>query len=81
MAERAFATKLHNVGFVDVDVIERRPFGVKEAADYPLFTADLLDLMRELIPPERHDQIATVLTLTARRPEDQGRRGSSSSGG
>lgn len=69
LAERVFATKLENVGFVDLEVVERRPFGIKEAADYPLFTPDLLDLMRTLIPPERHDRIATVLTLTARRPQ------------
>lgn len=69
LAERAFATKLHNVGFVDLTVVDRRPFGIDEAADYPLFTDDLLELMRTLIPAERHARIATVLTLTTRKPD------------
>lgn len=69
LAERVFATKLENVGFVDLRVIDRRPFSIDEAEDYPLFTDDLLELMRTLIPAERHARIATVLTLTARRPD------------
>lgn len=69
LAERAFATKLHNVGFVDLTAIDRRPFSIDEAADYPLFTDDLLELMRTLIPADRHGRIATVLTFTARKPE------------
>lgn len=70
LAERVFATKLRNVGFVDLTVVDRRPFGIEEAAGYPMFTADVLELMRDLLPPERHARIATVLTLTARRPDE-----------
>lgn len=68
LAERVLATKLENVGFTDLTVLDRRPFGIDEAASYPLFTPDLIELMRTLLPPKRHDRIATVVTLTARRP-------------
>lgn len=68
LAERVFVEKVASVGFVDVDVRERRPFGLQDAADYPLFTPDLIDLMRRLIPPERQAQVATAITVTARKP-------------
>lgn len=67
LAERVFATKLHNVGFTDLRVVERRPFTIDDAEAYPLFTPDLIALMRTLLAPERQAEVATVLTLTARR--------------
>ncbi len=68
LAERVFADKLDKVGFADVQVVERRPFGLGDAARYPLFTPDLIELMRRLIPPARHDEVAVSITLTATRP-------------
>lgn len=72
LAERVFATKLYNVGFIDLTVVDRRPFSIDDAAAYPMFTDDLLDLMADLLPPERHARIATVVTMTARRPDTPG---------
>jgi arsenite methyltransferase len=69
LAERVFAQKLENVGFIDLRVIERHAFGLDDAARYPLFTPDLIDLMRRLLPPERRDEVAVSLTLTAHKPE------------
>ena len=41
--------------------------GVRDCALYPLFTEELLDLMRTLIPPERQERVATAIVLRARR--------------
>lgn len=68
LAERVFATKLENVGFTDLTILDRRPFSIDDAAAYPLFTPDLIELMRTLLSPERQAEVATVITLTARRP-------------
>lgn len=68
LAERVFATKLENVGFEELAIIERRPFGLHDAARYPLFTPDLIELMDELLPPDRKDEVAVSVTLTARKP-------------
>lgn len=43
--------------------------GIDDCALYPLFTPDLLELMRRLIPPERQDAVAVAVVVRARRPE------------
>jgi arsenite methyltransferase len=59
-----------------VQVVGRRPMGVEDCALYPLFTEDLLELMRTLIPVERRERVATAIVLRARRagpsPEETG---------
>ena len=69
MAERALLRALGRVGLVDVEVRERHPFGVEDCARFPLFTPELLAVMRATIPPERQPTIATVITVTARQPD------------
>lgn len=69
LAERVFANKLEKVGFADLEILERQPFGLEDAARFPLFTPDLIELMRELIPESRQDEVAVSVTLTARKPE------------
>ncbi len=68
MAERVFARKLGKVGFEEVRIGERTPFGIEEASLYPLFTPEVIRLMRELIPPERRDRVAASVIVWARRP-------------
>lgn len=68
MAERALLRSLGRVGLVDVVVHERHPFGVEDCARFPLFTPDLLAVMRATIPPARQPAIATCITVTARSP-------------
>jgi hypothetical protein len=68
LAERDFVEKLKEAGFIDVEVVNRSPFGIGDAENYPLFTDDLRRLMRRLIPPERQDRIATSVVVTARLP-------------
>lgn len=69
MAERALLRALGRVGLVDVLVHERHPFGVDDCARFPLFTPELLAVMRATIPPERQPEMATAVTVTARRPD------------
>ena len=68
LAERAFARKIEKMGFADVWIGERIPYGVERAALYPLFTPALIELMRELIPPDRQATVAVSIIAKARRP-------------
>jgi arsenite methyltransferase len=68
LAERVFVEKTVNVGFTEVEVVERRPFGLDDAERYPLFTPDLIRRMRDLIPPERQAAVAISVTVTAAKP-------------
>jgi SAM-dependent methyltransferase len=68
MSQRSLLRGLGRVGLVDVVVHERHPFGVDDCARFPLFTPELLALMRSLIPLDRQPEIATCVTVTARQP-------------
>ena len=68
LAERVFAEKLGRAGFRDVWVGGHRPTSIDEASQYPLFTAEVISLMRTTIPPERHDHVATSVIVKARKP-------------
>ncbi|MDX1621911.1 MAG: hypothetical protein R3320_13015 [Nitriliruptorales bacterium] len=68
MAERVFAHKITKIGFTDLEILDRRRFSIDDAARYPLFTDELIELMRELLPEEQHDEVATSITLVARKP-------------
>ena len=69
LAERVFAEKLGRAGFVDVWVGGHRPQSIDEASDYPLFTDEVIRLMRSALPPERHGHVATSVIVKARKPE------------
>lgn len=43
-------------------------YGEEEAALYPLFTPALIQLMREVIPPERQASVAVSVIAKARKP-------------
>jgi arsenite methyltransferase len=66
LAERDFVEKLQKVGFVDVRVIHRSPWGIGDCALYPLFGDDLIALMRRLIPPERQSHVGESIVIKAR---------------
>lgn len=68
LAERAFATKLRKVGFADIWIGEKVPYDIDQAALYPLFTAELVHLMRRLIPQERQDRVAISVIVRAQKP-------------
>ena len=66
LTERDFVKKLERAGFVDIEVLERRPMGIDDCALFPLFTDELLAIMRRLIPPQRLDRIAISAIIRAR---------------
>ena len=66
LTERDFVEKLEQAGFSDVEVHQREPASVDDLALYPLFTAELIQLMRTLIAPERQGAVATAIVVTAK---------------
>jgi arsenite methyltransferase len=68
LTERDFVAKLENAGFHQIAIASRELVGVERLALYPLFTTELLDLMRRLIPTERQDDVAAAIVLTAAMP-------------
>jgi arsenite methyltransferase len=66
MAERVFAGKLERAGFADVWVGGHRPFGIDQAALYPLFTSEVIEVMRRTIPPDHQDHVATGVSRNRR---------------
>jgi hypothetical protein len=68
LAERVFAEKLERAGFEDVWVGGHRSFGIEDAARYPLFTPELIEVMRRTISPERQEHVAAGVIVKARRP-------------
>jgi arsenite methyltransferase len=69
LTERDFVAKLEKAGFRDVEVLERSLLGVDDLALYPLFTPDVLELMRRLIPAERRGAVAVAVVVRTRLPE------------
>ena len=67
LTERDFVEKFEQAGFGEIQVHEREPVSVDDLALYPLFTPELIELMRTLIPPERQTAVATAVVITARR--------------
>ena len=65
LAERDFVEKLERAGFERSEILQRTPFGVDDCERYPLFTPDLIALMRKLIPSERQDQVAVSVVVRA----------------
>jgi arsenite methyltransferase len=68
LAERVFAEKLERAGFANVWVGGHRAFGIDDAALFPLFTDEVIDVMRRTIPGERHDHVATAVIVKASKP-------------
>jgi arsenite methyltransferase len=66
LTERDFVAKLERAGFEHVEVVERRALGIDEVALYPLFTGELIALMRELIPAHRQKRVAVAVVVRAR---------------
>jgi hypothetical protein len=49
-------------------VLQREPLSVDDCALYPLFDDELIELMRELIPPERQGKVAVSVVIRANHP-------------
>lgn len=68
LTQSVMLRKLDHVGFVDATISDPAPFGLTDAGLYPLFTPDLIDLMRDVLPAERHENVATSVLVRARKP-------------
>lgn len=68
LTERVFVDKMTKVGFTEVAVLERRRFGLEDAARYPLFTSELVQLMAEVLSVEQQSEVAVSVTVSARKP-------------
>lgn len=66
LAERDFVAKMERVGFVNVEVVSREDRSIDDFAFYPLFTDELISLMRALIPAEQQHAVATAVVIKAR---------------
>ncbi|MBI4736490.1 MAG: hypothetical protein HY766_10625 [candidate division NC10 bacterium] len=62
--------KFFNVGFEEIVVAERKPFGLGELTRYPLFTKEFLEFLKKIMPPHRHEELVFSIVLTARKPRD-----------
>jgi arsenite methyltransferase len=65
LAERDFVYKLEKAGFIDVRVLHREPVSIDDCALYPLFTDEVISLMRQLIPPQKQQAVAVAVVITA----------------
>ena len=67
LTERDFVDKLEKARFQEIVVHQREPVSVDDLALYPLFTPELIQLMRTLIPTERQAAVATSVVMTMRK--------------
>ena len=67
LSEVALYKGLRRAGFRDVAIEPLGNFGIEECALYPLFSDDVLDLLRALVSPERHGRIAKSVLVRARK--------------
>jgi arsenite methyltransferase len=68
LSERIFARKLDRAGLVDIEMSERSTLTLDDVALYPLFTPEVLSLMRRVLPDDARRHIATSLIVRARKP-------------
>jgi SAM-dependent methyltransferase len=68
LSEADIVHKLQRSGFDDVTVVHREALSIDDCALYPLFPDHLIQLMRQLIPPARHQSVATALVVKAELP-------------
>lgn len=67
LAEADFERQLRRAGLEQVKVVHREPLSIDDCALYPLFSDEVIGLMRQLIPLERHHAVAVAVVVTAVR--------------
>ncbi len=65
LAEDDFVHKLEKAGFQDLEVLHHEQMSIDDCALYPLFSDEVIALMRELIPGERHSRVAVAVVIRA----------------
>jgi hypothetical protein len=56
------------VGFQQIEVSDRRAFGLHDLTRYPLFAPEFLEFLRRAMPAERHAELVFSIAVTARKP-------------
>jgi arsenite methyltransferase len=72
LAEGDFLRKLARSGLEHPEVVHREPLTIDDCALYPLFTEEVIRLMRELLPRERREAVAVAVVVRAARPSVYG---------
>lgn len=70
LAEGDFQRQLERAGFADVQVVHREPLSIDDCALYPLFSGEVIEMMRRLIPLDRHQKVAVAVVVTAVRASE-----------
>ena len=68
VSERVLRRKLARAGLEDIDVAGHAGFSLEEVALYPLFTPEIMELLRQLLPRAVQQQVAVSVIARARRP-------------
>jgi arsenite methyltransferase len=63
--------KLQRAGLTGAQVLHRQPLSIDDCALYPLFSDDVIALMRKLIPTERRGRVAVALVVKSLLPPMQ----------
>lgn len=65
LAEADFVHKLERAGFTGVEVLTHEPLSIDDCALYPLFSDEVIKLMTELIPADKHASVAVAVVIRA----------------
>ncbi|MQA60652.1 MAG: methyltransferase domain-containing protein [Actinophytocola sp.] len=65
LAEADFVHKLERAGFSGVEVLTHEPLSIDDCALYPLFSDEVIKLMTELIPADKHASVAVAVVIRA----------------
>jgi hypothetical protein len=68
LAERVFAEKLERAGFANVWIGGHRSFGIEDAALMPLFSPEVIEVMRRTISGDQQNRVATSVIIKASKP-------------
>lgn len=68
LSDAALYKAVRRAGFRAVELTSLHPFGIAECSLYPLFSAPMLELLRDRVPADRHGRIARSVFVSARRP-------------
>jgi hypothetical protein len=69
LAEPALLKKFFNAGVTEIQVPERRVFGLDDLTRYPIFAPDFTDFLRRIMPPCRHRELVFSIVVTARKAD------------
>lgn len=64
--------KFANVGFEAIAVVARTGFALADLGRYPLFSAEFLRFLADVMPAERHAELVQSITVSARQPTGEG---------